>query len=180
MPQVPRALFASSPGRTVQSAAPASFWQRRYYDRNVRDEREFTTKLGYLHRNPVKRGLAKEPGDWKWSSFGHYARREKGVVEIESEWTARDRETAAGGGPPRIFLSPRWARKIRSPHLGHRAMPCRIGVKQRFFTNNHPSNRCCRRLRRKPQIRASGRGIPWPALCRRPNARCIRALSQSR
>ncbi len=107
VPQVPRAGFASSPGRTVQSAAPASFWQRRYYDRNVRDEREFTIKLRYLHRNPVKRGLAKEPGDWKWSSFGHYARREKGVVEIESEWTARDRETAAGGGPPRIFLSPR-------------------------------------------------------------------------
>jgi len=53
-----------------QTAAPASFWQKRYYDRNVRDECEFTVKLRYLHRNPVKRGLVKEPGDWKWSSFG--------------------------------------------------------------------------------------------------------------
>jgi len=63
-----------------------SFWQKRYYDRNVRRAREFTVKLRYLHRNPVKRGLVQKPEDWKWSSFRHYALREVGVVEIESEW----------------------------------------------------------------------------------------------
>ena len=62
-----------------------SFWQKRYYDRNVRDAREFMVKLRYLHRNPVKRGLVKEPGDWKWSSFRHYAFRENGVVERSEE-----------------------------------------------------------------------------------------------
>ena len=31
----------------------------RYYDRNVRDAQEFTVKLRYLHRNPVKRGLGR-------------------------------------------------------------------------------------------------------------------------
>jgi putative transposase len=56
-----------------------SFWQKRYYDRNVRDEREFVEKLRYLHRNPVKRGLVKEAADWKWSSFRHYALREVGI-----------------------------------------------------------------------------------------------------
>ena len=30
----------------------------------------------------------------------------KGVVEIESEWTARDRERQAQGGAERIFLIP--------------------------------------------------------------------------
>ena len=35
----------------------AGFWQKRYYDRNVRSYREFVVKLRYLHRNPVKRGL---------------------------------------------------------------------------------------------------------------------------
>jgi putative transposase len=49
----------------------SSFWQKRYYDRNVRDMREFTVKLRYLHRNPVKPGLVKEEGDWKWSRLGH-------------------------------------------------------------------------------------------------------------
>ena len=88
------------------SEKSGSFWQKRYYDRNVRDAREFKVKLRYLHRNPVKRGLVKEPGDWKWSSFRHYAFREQGLVEIESEWTARDRELKISGGPPRIFLSP--------------------------------------------------------------------------
>jgi putative transposase len=61
------------------------FWQKRYYDRNIRNESEFTEKLQYIHRNPVKRGLVKEPAEWKWSSSRHYARRETGVVEIESQ-----------------------------------------------------------------------------------------------
>src|SRR5919109_4747931 len=61
-----------------------SFWQKRYYDRNVRNYREFTVKLRYLHRNPVKRGLVLNPEEWKWSSYRHYAQREIGIVEIES------------------------------------------------------------------------------------------------
>lgn len=85
---------------------PGAFWQKRYYDRNVRDEREFKVKLRYLHRNPVKRGLVKEAAEWKWSSFRHYAFRETGVVEIESEWTARDREKKFFSGGERIFLNP--------------------------------------------------------------------------
>ena len=36
----------------------------------------------------------------------HYAFREMGVVEIESEWTGRDRELKVTGGQPRVFLSP--------------------------------------------------------------------------
>lgn len=82
------------------------FWQKRYYDRNVRDAHEFSVKLQYLHRNPVKRGLVSTPEEWRWSSYRHYAFREIGIVEIESEWTARDRETAEHGGPARIFLTP--------------------------------------------------------------------------
>jgi hypothetical protein len=53
-------------------------------DPGVPNERRFLRSLGwYLHRNSVKRGLVKEPGDWEWSSFRHYAFRETGVVEIE-------------------------------------------------------------------------------------------------
>jgi putative transposase len=85
---------------------PGPFWEKRYYDRNVRDYSEFTVKLRHLHRNPVKRGLVRTPEEWKWSSYRHYALREIGVVEIESEWTARDREGAAHGGEERVFLRP--------------------------------------------------------------------------
>jgi len=90
--------------RAPDSAEP--FWQKRYYDRNVRSDREFTVQLRYLHQNPVKRGLVLSPEDWKWSSYRHYALRETGVAEIESEWTARDREGKAFGRPERTFLRP--------------------------------------------------------------------------
>jgi putative transposase len=85
---------------------PGIFWQKRYYDRNVRDEHEFIEKLRYIHRNPVRAGLCARSEDWKWSSFRHYAFQERGVVEIESEWTARDREKCATGRGERIFLNP--------------------------------------------------------------------------
>jgi len=78
-------------GKTV-----GTFWQKRYYDRNIRDDVEFQRKLRYLHRNPVKRGLCERADDWKWSSFRHYAFHEKGIVDIESEWAARTRERQVG------------------------------------------------------------------------------------
>jgi putative transposase len=89
-----------------RAAKSGTFWQKRYYDRNVRDYREFTIKLRYLHRNPVKRGLVQSALDWTWSSYRHYALRETGVVEIESEWTSRDREQKDCGMSGRVFLSP--------------------------------------------------------------------------
>ena len=82
------------------------FWQARGYDRNIRNAKEFDVKLDYIHNNPVKRGLVKRPEDWTWSSYRHYAFGEKGIVEIESEWTARDRESQKTGSGPRVFLIP--------------------------------------------------------------------------
>jgi putative transposase len=89
-----------------------SFWQKRYYDRNVKDAEEFTVKLRYLHRNPLERGLVEEPGEWKWSSFRHYAPQEIWIVEIESAWTAADRETEDGS--TRVFLNPGSVRNWRT------------------------------------------------------------------
>jgi putative transposase len=78
--------------RRLALRAADSFWQARYYDFNVWSEKKFVEKLRYIHRNPVKRGLVARPEDWPWSSFRHYAMGESGVVEIESQWTARKRE----------------------------------------------------------------------------------------
>jgi putative transposase len=61
------------------------FWQAHYYDRNVASHEEFVEKLRYIHRNPVKRGLAGKPEDWRWSSYRHYQTGMRGTVEIESE-----------------------------------------------------------------------------------------------
>jgi putative transposase len=80
------------------------FWQKRYYDFNIRNYLQFVEKLRYIHRNPVKAGLCERPEDWEWSSFRHYATGSAGRVEIESEWTARKRERAAGRLCPAVEL----------------------------------------------------------------------------
>jgi len=56
------------------------------------EQAEAVEKLRYLHRNPVRRGLVPRPEDWDWSSYRHYLTGVEGAVEIESEWTARNRE----------------------------------------------------------------------------------------
>lgn len=72
------------------------FWQKRYYDSNVRNYNQFVEKLRYIHRNPVKRGLCNRPEEWRWSSFLQYATGCESDVEIECEWAARKREREAG------------------------------------------------------------------------------------
>jgi putative transposase len=81
------------------------FWQKRYYDFNVRNHDQFLQKLRYIHRNPVTRGLCETPEDWEWSSFRHYATGTEAIVEIESEWTAIKRERAAGGMCPAVVFA---------------------------------------------------------------------------
>ena len=66
--------------------------QPRYYDFNVWSEKKRIEKLRYIHRNPVRRGLVKNPEEWEWSGYRHYLTEQVGVVEIESQWTARARE----------------------------------------------------------------------------------------
>jgi putative transposase len=78
--------------RKLKPPGQPRFWQVRYYDFPVWSEAKRIEKLRYIHRNPVKRGLAQRPENWKWSSFAHYATGVEGAVEIESQWTARRRE----------------------------------------------------------------------------------------
>jgi len=81
-----------SVARRTAPRAPEPFWQARYYDFNVWSEQKRIEKLNYMHMNPVKRGLVSRPEDWPWSSSRHYATGCEGIVEIESQWTARRRE----------------------------------------------------------------------------------------
>ncbi|MGD0631374.1 MAG: transposase [Terracidiphilus sp.] len=67
------------------------FWQDRSIDANIRGETARSEVIRCIHRNPVKRGLVASPEQYRWSSFNHYAIGIRGIVEIESEWTARTR-----------------------------------------------------------------------------------------
>ncbi|HEV2714460.1 MAG TPA: transposase, partial [Terriglobales bacterium] len=61
---------------------PKHVWQTRFYDFNVWSERKRIEKLRYMHRNPVARGLAESPEQWRWSSFRSYFYGELGPVRI--------------------------------------------------------------------------------------------------
>ena len=63
-------------------------WQARFYDFVVFTEKKKVEKLGYMHANPVKRGLVLEPQHWEWSSSRHYALAEPGIVLIEDKQKA--------------------------------------------------------------------------------------------
>ncbi len=65
------------------------FWQKRYYDHNLRNYHRFVNQLRYVHRNPLRRQSCTRPEDWEWSSFRHYATGIEGVAETESEWTCK-------------------------------------------------------------------------------------------
>ncbi|MES9850345.1 MAG: transposase [Candidatus Thiodiazotropha sp. L084R] len=44
-------------------------WQRRFWEHQIRDERDWHNHCDYIHYNPVKHGLVKRVADWPWSSF---------------------------------------------------------------------------------------------------------------
>ncbi len=62
--------------------AAGHVWQRRFYDFVVFTEKKCVEKLRYMHRNPVQRGLVRQPEEWLWSSFRHYAYGEAGPVVV--------------------------------------------------------------------------------------------------
>ncbi len=48
-------------------------WQRRFWEHMIRDEVDLNQHRDYIHYNPVKRGLAASPNEWKHSSFKRFA-----------------------------------------------------------------------------------------------------------
>ncbi|MFZ3236675.1 MAG: transposase [Stellaceae bacterium] len=44
-------------------------WQRGYWEHTIRDDGDYAAHMDYIHFNPVKHGLAQDPGDWPFSSF---------------------------------------------------------------------------------------------------------------
>lgn len=47
--------------------------QEQFYDRFVRNRKEFNKRLEYMHWNPVRRGLVGRPEDWRWSSYNNFS-----------------------------------------------------------------------------------------------------------
>ena len=46
-----------------------SIWQRGYWEHTIRDDRDYTAHMDYIHFNPVKHGFVADPADWPFSTF---------------------------------------------------------------------------------------------------------------
>jgi putative transposase len=47
-------------------------WQKRFWEHQIRDERDLQRHIDYTHYNPVKHGLAKSVEDWPWSTYHQF------------------------------------------------------------------------------------------------------------
>jgi putative transposase len=44
-------------------------WQRRFWEHLIRDEKDFSAHMDYVHINPLKHGLVQRVSDWPYSTF---------------------------------------------------------------------------------------------------------------
>jgi putative transposase len=51
------------------------FWQKRFWDHVIRDDKDLENHLHYMHFNPVKHGLVRDPRDWQESSYIEWEKR---------------------------------------------------------------------------------------------------------
>ena len=56
-----------------------------YWDRIIRDETDFYTKINYIHYNPVKHGYVANPEDWCFSTYRDFIEK-KGNAWVEDCW----------------------------------------------------------------------------------------------
>ena len=61
------------------------FWQLRFHAFNVWSHKKKIEKLDYMHNNPVKRRLVRDPKDWPWSSYSFYSGRGVALLAINSD-----------------------------------------------------------------------------------------------
>ncbi|MGC1106357.1 MAG: IS200/IS605 family transposase [Candidatus Acidiferrales bacterium] len=69
--------------RRASAEELSQFWERRFYDFNIRTWEKLNEKLQYMHMNPVKRGLVNEPQLWPWSSYLFHAKGITGRIRMD-------------------------------------------------------------------------------------------------
>lgn len=64
----------ATPSSSRQRRGEAGLWQRRFWEHQIRDERDLQRHIDYIHYNPLKHGLVACLDDWPWSSYHRYRR----------------------------------------------------------------------------------------------------------
>ncbi|MCX6830452.1 MAG: transposase [candidate division Zixibacteria bacterium] len=61
-------------------------WKSRFDDVITVSEEQFRIKLGYIHMNPVKAGLAASETEWKYSSAGDWILDRAGILPVDKNF----------------------------------------------------------------------------------------------
>ena len=61
--------------RSRKQRGELGLWQRRFWEHQIRDERDFEKHTDYIHWNPVKHGYVKQASEWRYSSFRRFVER---------------------------------------------------------------------------------------------------------
>ena len=67
--------------RFMRAISRSDVWQRRFWEHQIRDERDFEKHADYIHWNPVKHGYVKRASEWRYSSFHRFV--ERGVYPMD-------------------------------------------------------------------------------------------------
>jgi len=70
--------------RSQAAKGERGLWQRRYWEHQIRDERDFRAHVMYCWGNPVKHGLVGKAVEWPYSSI----HRDIRLGRVPSEWGA--------------------------------------------------------------------------------------------
>jgi len=64
-----------------QTRRESIYWQRRFWEHEIRSQRDYNAHMDYIHFNPVKHGHVSSPKEWQYCSFHRLV--EEGVYYIE-------------------------------------------------------------------------------------------------
>jgi putative transposase len=53
----------------------SDFWQRRFWEHQIREQPDYKRHVDYIHYNPVRYGLVKQVAQWPYSTFHRYVKR---------------------------------------------------------------------------------------------------------
>ena len=68
----------------ISASESMKFWQKRFWDHVIWDDRDLENHLHYMHFNPVKHGYVKEACEWRDSSYLDWEKR--GLYPPSFKW----------------------------------------------------------------------------------------------
>jgi putative transposase len=72
----------------LPSSESMKFWQKRFWDHVIRNDKDLENHLHYIHFNPVKHGVVKDPREWTNSSYIEWEQR--GLYPPAFHWNEPD------------------------------------------------------------------------------------------